>query len=369
MHRTEEFAIKLDRVRRYLNRKDLDGVVLSRADNFAWVGCGADSLVDNSSETGVGTLVVTLDSVVLVTNNIESDRLLTEELTGLEIDDARTYPWHRPSERAEILAELTEDGQFVADDGCAGLPRLGGDFARLRYELTEAEVERYRALGSDTSAAVEHAVGDIESGMTEAQAASLLAGACRRRGVVPIVMLVAADDRVRKWRHPVPFDGLAQEYMMLAVCGRRQGLIAAMTRLVHFGDVPEELARRHRAVCTVDAALISSTRPGATASEVLSAGQDAYEATGFHNEWRHHHQGGAIGYQGREYKATPGCREEVREPQAFAWNPSISGTKSEDTILVTGHGTEVLTAASDDWPMVTVEVQGQEMQRPDILVK
>jgi hypothetical protein len=44
------------------------------------------------------------------------------------------------------------------------------------------------------------------------------------------------------------------------------------------------------------------------------------------------------------------------------WNPSITGTKSEDTILTraAGRAPEILTAMTD-WPMLG--------QRPDILVR
>ncbi|MDT8304742.1 MAG: hypothetical protein RRC07_02300 [Anaerolineae bacterium] len=38
--------------------------------------------------------------------------------------------------------------------------------------------------------------------------------------------------------------------------------------------------------------------------------------------------------------------------QVFAWNPSIAGTKSEDTILAGESGNEILTAM-DGWLTVT----------------
>jgi hypothetical protein len=56
------------------------------------------------------------------------------------------------------------------------------------------------------------------------------------------------------------------------------------------------------------------------------------------------------------------------ENQPFAWNPSITGTKSEDTILATSTGPEIITPARD-WPMVSVEGDDGAWQRPDILVR
>ena len=86
-------------------------------------------------------------------------------------------------------------------------------------------------------------------------------------------------------------------------------------------------------------------------------------------EWQNHHQGGSTGYAGREVFGTPGSAVKVLENQAFAWNPSITGVKSEDTVLCTAKGIEFLTAASQDWPSLTATVGKESVQRPDILVR
>ena len=51
---------------------------------------------------------------------------------------------------------------------------------------------------------------------------------------------------------------------------------------------------------------------------------------------------------------------------ALDLNPSIAGVKSEDTILVTDSGMEVLTAI-DGWPLLPATVAGMEYPRPAIL--
>jgi hypothetical protein len=53
--------------------------------------------------------------------------------------------------------------------------------------------------------------------------------------------------------------------------------------------------------------------------------------------------------------------------QVYAWNPSIAGTKSEDTILVAPAGNEVLTAIAG-WPEIVVEAGGERLSRPAILI-
>jgi antitoxin VapB len=369
MTKCEEFAAKRRRVERWLAEQGLDGVVLCRSDNFAWLGCGADNVVNAAQETGVGALVVQPDGVSLVTNNIETERLLTEELDGLNIAGTEVFPWHEPSQRGEILARLARGHVFAADDGTEGLGELPAGFAALRYSLTAAEVERYRALGRDAAAVMEAAAVAVEPGMTEADVAALVAMGARQAGIVPVVLLVAADERILNWRHPVAKETPAERCVMMVICGRRRGLVAAVTRLVHFGELSDDLRARQTSVCAVDAAMMAATQPGRQAADVLAEAQAAYAANGFPDEWQLHHQGGAIGYLPREYIATAECRQTVQADQAFAWNPSIRGTKSEDTILVGEGGFEVLTAASPDWPAVEVEAGGRTVARPGILVR
>ena len=93
---------------------------------------------------------------------------------------------------------------------------------------------------------------------------------------------------------------------------------------------------------------------------------EAYSEAGFAGEWQWHHQGGAAGYEPREYVATPESQDAVQIGQAYAWNPSVAGTKSEDTILVTGSGPEVLTATAD-WPDLPVAAGDGVYARPAIL--
>jgi Xaa-Pro aminopeptidase len=153
---------------------------------------------------------------------------------------------------------------------------------------------------------------------------------------------------------------------MLIMCCRYKGLISSNTRLVHFGRLPDELRHKANVLAKVDAAVIDATRPGVALSEVFHILQAAYAEAGFPDEWQLHHQGGPASYEPREWLATPDTKDVVTLGQVYAWNPSITGTKSEDTILVGSTENEVITGFPD-WPMITVEVGGRTYQRPDIL--
>ena len=100
--------------------------------------------------------------------------------------------------------------------------------------------------------------------------------------------------------------------------------------------------------------------------EVFAAGLGAYKEAGFGSEWRLHHQGGATGYATRDYKATATEKKIVELNQAFAWNPSITGTKSEDTIIAREERTEIITN-TPSWPLIPGTFRDQTIGRPDIL--
>jgi antitoxin VapB len=182
-----------------------------------------------------------------------------------------------------------------------------------------------------------------------------------------IVNLIAVDERIYNFRHPLPTDKKLNRYVMMILCGRRWGLVCSLTRLVYFGKLPDEIRHIAQAVAHVDAAVIAATRPGRTLGQIFAVAKEAYAAAGYADEWQLHHQGGPAGYEPREYLATPDSKDTVCAGQVYAWNPSITGCKSEDSVLIGENGFEILTAIPG-WPTVKVEVADQSIERPDILI-
>jgi len=369
MNLRDEHAAKHERVLEFLDARGLDAAILSRRCNFSWYACGtARNYVGTADDVGNSTLLVDRQGARVIANNIEAARLGAEDLPALGIGLVE-YPWQDAAARAAAFGKAIGGRRVAADAPLAGVRAelLPPEFNRLRWSLLGSEIKRYRTACDDVVAAVEGVARAAEPGATEDKLAGALAAALRARGLLPWVLLVAGDERARRFRHPLPTAGRVERYFMLVTCAERGGLIAACSRLASFGPVPADLEARHRAVATVDAALISSTRPGATYGDVFAEAQAAYAAAGFPDEWRLHHQGGSIGYLPREAKAAPGDPTPVLLNQAFAWNPSIAGTKSEDTIVCLTRGTEPL-AAPTAWPTVAAEWKGARMNRPAILV-
>jgi len=237
-----------------------------------------------------------------------------------------------------------------------------------RCSLTQEEIGRYRWLGKNTSECLKLASMEIEPGMSEYEIGSLQNSHLLSRGIMPVLTLIAVDDRISKYRHPIATDKKLERYAILITGARKWGLILSATRIVHFGGVPSELKRKHEAVARVDATFIANTRPGARMGDVFLRAMEAYKSTGFRDEWMLHHQGGPTGYKAREFRVTSQTDAVVAENQAFAWNPSITGTKSEDTIIALPSGSDII-SQDDDWPMIEIDIDGVIVKRPDILIR
>jgi Xaa-Pro aminopeptidase len=366
-----ELTEKRRRLAGFLAENKLDGLLFSTRANFAWATGGRVNRILNASPVGVAAVLMTPEKTVCLTNTIEGPRFRDEELvdvpTGEKIDVVE-FAWYDAGSRRKVGAELLGGRRIAADVDAfdLGLPAIPKGFDLLKWSLTPEEIERYRVGGKLASEAMEAACRDLKPEMTEHDAAGILTFHIHRLGLNPVVTLVAADDRIRRFRHPIPTGHKISKYVMLVNCSEYGGLISNLTRFVHFGKMDADLVARHQAVCEVDAAINQATRPGRTLGELFSDLEVAYDGAGYGGEWKLHHQGGSTGYAGRDVFATPGDGTKVLSNQAFAWNPSITGTKSEDTVLIVeGKPLEVLTPASASWPKVATR---RGMERPGMLV-
>jgi len=268
------------------------------------------------------------------------------------------------------MGEVISGRKIACDVDTLGLgaPLLPESFAELRWTLTDAEIARYRESSQRNSRALEAACQAVRPGHTEMEAAGIIDHFVRREQLKPAVTLVASDDRINRFRHPIPTAKVIDKIVMLVSCAESGGLISCLTRFVSFAPLSAEQNARQQAIANIDTAVNLATVPGRTLGEIFKDLQQAYADNGHDGQWKNHHQGGSTGYAGREAIATPSSTVTVRDRQPFAWNPSIVGAKSEDSVLVTKSGIKVLTKTSKNFPQVTGTWKGQNLQRAGILV-
>ena len=362
------FDIRIALLREFMAREGLDGVLLTRVDNFAMATGGCRNYVSTMTDAGANALFVPQEGTPLfVGNAIEAPRQMAEEVGPLGCD-ALIYPWHEGAPAAAISARFS--GALASDDGSLG-PNVHGRLATLRSLLTPAELRKYQALGRLAAEAMAATIESITPGMPEADiAARLVWEGQQRRCRVPVA-LVAADERIARFRHPLPtvepLDGpgaslKVKRYVMVVGGFMREGLVASLTRFKAVAGLPDGVEEDYARICAVEVRMQAATVPGTTLGEVFTAGQRAYVEFGFAaTEWHNHHQGGATGYAGRTAKGMPESLTPVLDSSwegpvserlgypvqfggAFAWNPSAPGVKSEDTFLLfPDHTQEVIT--------------------------
>jgi Xaa-Pro aminopeptidase len=369
----QEIEEKLERLARVIAEEGLAGVLINTQPNFAWLSAGGTNGVDSSREAGVGTLFVRRDGRKFVlANSIELTRLMTEQLNGQGYEPV-DFAWEdekaNPSLVADIAHSLVTDKLPLGSDLALGSTVRVVDtaIARERYKLTAAEIDRFRLLGREAGEAIGKLARSLTPGLSEREVARRAVDSLARIGADSVVTLAAADERLRRFRHPTPTDLRWDKTLMLVVCARRRGLIASLTRIVCAGSVPDDLRRRTRSTAGVMASLLAATKPGASGADLYEVAVRAYSEAGFPGEEHLHHQGGAAGYRTRDWVAHPAGTERVVAGQAFAWNPSITGSKVEETCIAFADGIEIITT-TPGWPSILVDAEGgREYLSPDVL--
>jgi Xaa-Pro aminopeptidase len=365
-----ELDDKTERLVRLARESGLNGILLATQTNFAWLTGGGSNRIDGSREPGAGSLFVAADGRrFVIANAIEMPRLLGEELSAGDWQ-AVEYPWADEHARPDTVARLAQQaaggGPIGADWPIVDAVAIDRPITRARNLLTQPEVDRYLQLGADAGRVLGEVCRTLEPGEEERAIAARAAGAMATVGARAVVTLVAADDRIARFRHPLAGAQRWRRLVMVVVCAQRNGLTVSLSRIVSSGRVPAPMKVLTEANAAVLGQLLEATRPGARGRELFAVVQKAYAAAGFPGEETRHHQGGAIGYRTREWLAHPESEEVVQARQAFAWNPSITGTKVEETALVDDSGLRLITT-SPDWPSYPMSVGGATLPAPAVL--
>ena len=326
-------------LRELMNWRGLGALLLSSPANFAWYTGGADNRVDHGDPVGVASVLLTTDDAYILTTNIEAPRMREEQTPEMEVVE---YPWHE--EPATLLRELTGGTGVGTDFPSTSGPDMSAEISPLRYVLDGDAIEHYRNLGEYTAQAVSEAAGSLSPETDELEAAAELSAACLKRSMFAPVLLAASEERLVRHRHPVPHGGPLGKQAMLVVCAERGGLFVSLTRMIYFQEPDPQTARRQAACGEILRRMREeATREGRTLAQAFEDCRRFYAEAGFPEGWRDHHQGGMTGYASREIIATPGTQQEIKEAQAFAWNPSLMGAKAEETFLLGQDGPEILT--------------------------
>lgn len=353
-----------NKIRALLKQKKLDALLLTKRDSFSWFTQGKSNFVLQTTDYGVAYLYVTDKVVTCITSSNEVKRFAEEEFKNSSVN-IESCSWDVD------LDDFTDQflkGIVGSDDGREKTIDISHDLKELRSSLSETEQEKYYTLGQSAAKIVEHVCATCEPGMTEYEIASLVAQKCIADRINPVCLLVATDDRIDNYKHPIPTNKKLENTLMIVLGAERDGLNVSLTRFVSFRPLSEKKQSNNYSLAYIHASLINSTRVGASFSEIFKNLVSLYNEQGFNNEWLNHHQGGPTGYACRETIVTSRSVESVRNHQAFAWNPSLPGLKSEETIVVNGRNHSILTRTKD-WPTICIQLDEHTFYMADVLIR
>ena len=358
-----ETASKLERLREWMRVQDLDGVLISRRDNFAWLTVGGDNHVLKNTETGAGHLLITPDEQTLLAYSMDARRILEEQLPGQRYETL-TRRWYEGDPRG--LASTLVKGRLAADTPLPGCEERSLEISRLHDPLTELEIDRCRWLGRQTALLLEALAGWVQPGMSEQQIARQMQAAFTLQGIELDVVIVGSDERVERLRHSLPTNQKVEKYVMVHPAARRWGLHANVCRSISFGKPKEAIRQAYRAAATIETQVLGMLQPGVRFADILQQQKIWYRENGFPEEWREHFQGGPTGY----VPADPTrCQTEMRvvANQAYDWFITLPGVMAEELALLTGEGVEVASSGAD-WPLIAIPTLKGEIRVPDLLV-
>ena len=365
MNRREEIEIKEERVRALMQSLGLKGLLFKKQSNFSWFTGGGLNMVSICTEVGFTSILVTESEKYLIANRVEAPRNMEEEnleelgFTLLE------YEWFE-SKELDIIKKIVPSLDIGCDISVYGIKNVELQIKEIRYSLTIPEIERYLWLGEKTSEAIESVLMELKPNTTEAEVTGELSKRLWRQRIDQVGYQAAADDRAYRYRHPIPTEKRIEHYLMLCVMARKWGLITTITRFVSFSKLSDKLRKQYRDNVHIECSMIAQTRPGVKTSEIFKKACSLYDELGYKDEWKLHHQGGAMGYDVRDYICSSESKEVVRDNQVFCWNPSISGTKSEDGFIAMTDGLKFITKPIL-FPQIEIAVDGIKFYRPAIL--
>jgi antitoxin VapB len=361
---TVEIDIKQARVKNLLKSKNLDGLLISKQSNLQWFTGGGMNDVIRNNDTSLINLFITQDKRYLIATSSDADRMMEEELQDLGFESV-IYNWYDQSP-FDAINTIEKDAKVGTDTHNPMSTFMQNEISDIRRQLTDIEIKRFMDISIEYSSLLTNFCMDLKPGLTERQLASSFGEHCSIYGYRLPVLMVGSDERAYKYRHPVFTDKKISKHFILATVGEKAGLNVPMSRVVYFGNAPDELKNRVNAVNHVEVSAAAACVPGQALKDVFEVIKKAYDEAGYPGEWKIHTQGGITSYKPCEYLISAVSDITIRTSEVLSFNPTIAGAKTEDLYL-TGPDKVVQISIDKRWPYSEIIIGGNKYLKTNIL--
>ena len=227
----------------------------------------------------------------------------------------------------------------------------------IRMTKDGAEIAALRAAGAaaDRVAAQLHAGQIPLVGRTEAQVSADISSRLLHEGhdVVNFAIVAAGENAASPHHHPGSRVIQRGEIVLCDFGGTMNGYCSDITRCVHIGEVPEDIARAYAVLKEAQAAGVAAGRIGASCETVDAVTRKVIDDAGY-GEWFVHRTRHGIGMEEHEdpYMVS-GNSEPIAVGHAYSVEPGIYipgkwGMRLEDIVVATDNGPLPLNHANHD---------------------
>ena len=357
---------RVERLRRVLDERELDGMLISRIANKRYFS--GLRLMDDEEATWPGTLLVTRDERLVMADSRYTEQA-EGEAPGWEVimttggigDDLPAVLERHGVAVLGLEAEVVTHADWSALAAAAPgveLHAMDDEIALLRLVKDNDEIEAVRRACELTDACFAHLVAFARAGMTEREVAWELESFFRRNGADGLAFppIVLAGPRAAM-PHGQPSEVAIEpgDVLLIDFGCKVDGYRSDMTRTVFVGDVPDHVRRAHDAVRSAQTAALEAIAVGVNGQDVDAVARRVIDDAGF--EPYGHGLGHGIGLEVHEPPSLRRTRPYTLEAgmvfsvEPGIYQPGVTGVRIEDIVVLAQSGPRLLTNAPRD-PLV-----------------
>ncbi len=364
---------KINQISTYLKKHNIDAAFITTPDNVFYVS----GFRSNPHERLLGVLVFQDAEPLMILPQMEVPdaknagwnfdvvghqdtdqpwQLLKQAIENKKITTSQIAieKSHMTVERLEAIQELYPDVTFT---------RLDDQLNSMRVVKDANELAILREAAAYADYAIEVGVSEIAEGKTELEILTAIELALKKKGIshMSFDTMVLSGPKTAS-PHGKPGDRKIQkgDLVLFDLGVIYKGYCSDITRTVAFGEPSTKQKEVYETVRKAEQAAVDAVKPGVKAMELDKIARDIITEAGY-GEFFTHRLGHGLGISVHEFPSVTGNNEmELIEGMVFTiepgiYDPSITGVRIEDDVVVTKDGVEILTKYPKELVIVSAE--------------